>query len=148
MFHPQIACSVTNPPSHSQPVIVCCTNSATLHQFCHTSTSTEGNFPKRISTGQHYNFHLFLVQLKKNTGNAIEEKGCSHYSLQFKAKIWPAFFFLSILHFSNETVRNVQSYVIISDSSWQLGRQALERISLSRSKIKFGLKHRAHLGSN
>lgn len=68
-------------------------------------------------------------------------------TLQFKAKIWP-FFFLSILHFSNETVRNVRSYVIISDSSWQLGRQALERIPLSRSKIKFGLKHRAHLGSN
>lgn len=58
------------------------------------------------------------------------------------------FFFLSILYFSNETVRNVQSYVIISDSSWQLGREALERISLSQSKIKFGLKHRAHLGSN
>lgn len=55
---------------------------------------------------------------------------------------------LSIFNFSNETVRNVQRYVIISDSSWQQGRQALERISLSRSKIKFGLKHRAHLGSN
>lgn len=83
----------------------------------------------------------------------LRNKGCSHYSLQFKAKIWPAFclfffLFLSILYFSNETVRNVLSYVIISDSSWQLGRRALERISLSRSKIKFGLKHRAHLSSN
>lgn len=88
MFLPQITCSVTNPLSHSQPVIVCCTNSVTLHQFCHTSTSTEGTFPKRKSTEQHYNYHLFLVQLKKkNTGNAIEEEGCSHCSLQFKAKI-------------------------------------------------------------
>jgi len=70
------------------------------------------------------------------------------YNLKQKYGLRFFFFFLSILHFSNETVRNVQSYVIISDSSWQLGRQALERISLSRSKIKFGLKHRAHLGSN
>lgn len=105
---------------------------------------------KQRATLQHPSIFSATSKKKKPTGNAAEEKGCSHYSLQFKAKIWPKFwgFFLSILHFSNETVRNVQSYVIISDRSWQLGRQALERISLSRSKIKFGLKHRAHLGSN
>lgn len=42
----------------------------------------------------------------------------------------------------------VNSYVMVSDSSWQLGRWALDRISLSRSKIEFGLKHGAHLNSN
>lgn len=81
------------------------------------------------------------MQLRKRAARTIVYNLKQKYGLHF-------FFFLSILYFSNETVRNVQSYVIISDSSWQLGRQALERISLPRSKIKFGLKHRAHLGSN
>lgn len=85
------------------------------------------------------------MQLRKRAARTVVYNLKQKYDLCF----WFGFiFFLSILHFSNETVRNVQSYVIISDSSWQLGRQALERISLSRSKIKFGLKHRAHLGSN
>lgn len=85
------------------------------------------------------------MQLRKKAAHIVVYNLKQKYDLRF----WFGFiFFLSILHFSNETVRNVQSYVIISDSSWQLGRQALERISLSRSKIKFGLKHRAHLGSN
>lgn len=86
------------------------------------------------------------MQLRKKAACTVVYNLKQKYDLRF----WfvCCFFFLSISHFSNEIVRNLQSYVIISDSSWQLGRQALERISLSRSKIKFGLKHRAHLGSN
>lgn len=43
---------------------------------------------------------------------------------------------------------NAHGYVITRDSSWQPDGAALERISLSQSKIEFGLKHRAHLKSN
>lgn len=70
---------------------------------------------------------------------------CTHST--HSTRTHTAVVFLSISRGSNEPVRNVKSYVITSDSSWQ-PRRALEGTRSPRPERESAQKHGAHLSSN
>lgn len=70
---------------------------------------------------------------------------CTHSA--HSTRTHTAVVFLSISRGSNEPVRNVKSYVITSDSSWQ-PRRALEGTRSPRPERESAQKHGAHLSSN
>lgn len=155
--HTGHVCAHTRTHTHGMFAHVCASMQTHTHVPC---ADTYTWMPRHKHTcihahNAHVHTHAVCVHRHVHTSNTHARAhththahtccACTHST--HSTRTHTAVVFLSISRGSNEPVRNVKSYVITSDSSWQ-PRRALEGTRSPRPERESAQKHGAHLSSN